>query len=588
MSEPADCHAIACRVIFVRHGEGFHNVVLNQQEAALVCDPVLTPKGEEDARSVFCDNHLFDGQSPQLIIVSPLWRVLQTAVIANGSLPPEKRCSHLQSWDLVASCNNNNRFSHRRSRTELARCFPDISFVHLGSDEPPKKGTEHRPQLKDEIEVLKARCHTLLLKLKGVILRNNYKRVLVFSHGGVIRNVLACVIGLGRDHTVAEPNVGTHAEICLMQPMAGTDCWWSLPRATIIGVMAVRTLVIDSSGPSSSSRPLTKLGTHTGSSPKWTVDSISIDQRHSDYQQFIRPVYAHAPLRNFLVDLHLEKVREKCSPWFAAVGNFHILPGPAFLARMLLLNAPEEPTSSNPSQSLAATRQFLLSGQADIDDPHPMAHRGTVIKLLSWWSHPEMIAAHCQRASPSQSWNLPELFRKYGLHKFEVGGCVEELKKAKSHLIQDSDVLPLPDGQITNLFTVRDLTATHIPELLALRQEINQLVERLLQFTILDDEHNINCSHDSARQLIQANVLPVYHYFHSYVNVGYHQLHLHTMLGHTHRIQEDPDSSQLLVSLDEVLRQLKHAGFVDPGPFVLSAPMIEQLSTKIHHPTDPN
>lgn len=77
-------------VYFVRHGQAWHNQLLDWN----LPDPELTPKGEEQSFSLQSGSRLAAalsadaGRRAELLVVSPLRRTLQTALVGFGDLKP--------------------------------------------------------------------------------------------------------------------------------------------------------------------------------------------------------------------------------------------------------------------------------------------------------------------------------------------------------------------------------------------------------------------------------------------------------------------------------------------------------------------
>ena len=101
------------KVLLLRHGEGVHNVA-PWGEGGL--DPHLTEKGRMQAAALQGDQQL---ATVELLIVSPLSRAIQTAVLAFGETP---KCRvilsplHSERWD--------NECDEGRPKSELLKEFP--------------------------------------------------------------------------------------------------------------------------------------------------------------------------------------------------------------------------------------------------------------------------------------------------------------------------------------------------------------------------------------------------------------------------------------------------------------------------------
>jgi broad specificity phosphatase PhoE len=149
----------------LRHGQSLHNV----QRGYPHRDPPLTELGSQQANNVRLLTE------PSLILVSPMTRTIQTALIVFGHLintSPAK--AELQVWpDLReahdAICNKGV------SRTELAAKFPqvDLSACHEEWDYPP-----HNPD--DAI----VRAESVRYRLKE--LSHSYNNIVLILHRGFI------------------------------------------------------------------------------------------------------------------------------------------------------------------------------------------------------------------------------------------------------------------------------------------------------------------------------------------------------------------------------------------------------------------
>ena len=92
MSESVDRGAAELRLTFIRHGQAEHNAAfLDGLAGGRILDPQLTSLGEAQARGLRADGlvaRVFADDPPELIVVSPLRRALQTAWLGfGGGLP---------------------------------------------------------------------------------------------------------------------------------------------------------------------------------------------------------------------------------------------------------------------------------------------------------------------------------------------------------------------------------------------------------------------------------------------------------------------------------------------------------------------
>ena len=103
------------QIFLVRHGEGTHNATGDGSKV----DPQLTAYGEAQAAALRGHKHL---SSPELIIVSPLSRAVQTAVGVFGEKPAARTVLsplHTERWS--AKCDEG------RCKSELLAQFPFLA-----------------------------------------------------------------------------------------------------------------------------------------------------------------------------------------------------------------------------------------------------------------------------------------------------------------------------------------------------------------------------------------------------------------------------------------------------------------------------
>lgn len=218
-------------VVLYRHGQGEHNLKDPSTGKSHLerFDPPLTPQGESEARKI---NAAMRANPPDVAFVSPLWRTLQTAGFALDGVS----CLRY-ALENVREGNNRTKCNHRRPLAEEhEHAFPwlDISLL-LGELVGPVAGEEFRPDLKDEIQVTRARAQQVL----NFLARRTEQRIAIFSHQGFIRNLAAIVVGLGRHHSLCAPRTGSAVTVCLMEG-AGAEKWWELEASTEIVVHPIR------------------------------------------------------------------------------------------------------------------------------------------------------------------------------------------------------------------------------------------------------------------------------------------------------------------------------------------------------------
>jgi len=113
-------------VHLIRHAEGWHNVIQTEENYNKYQDPVLTPFGESQARSLRSSfTH-----KPDLIVISPMTRTIQTALL--GVVSPDIPTilhADMQETDFYL-CNKGSDVSILRK--EFAHTSLDFSVVPDG------------------------------------------------------------------------------------------------------------------------------------------------------------------------------------------------------------------------------------------------------------------------------------------------------------------------------------------------------------------------------------------------------------------------------------------------------------------------
>ena len=177
------------QVIFVRHGEGYHQLPPNYLQTF---DPELTELGITQAKLVKLN------WIPNCLVVSPSIRTLQTAEIIAQNLS----CPLIVHEDCREGCNN-KLCNHRSSLSILKEKFPSSKFDWslIVSEEDLLMGTEFRTERKDEVRAVRTRAHGFLLYLSQMI----YNNIIVVTHQGFIRCVLSNILELDTEHSVSMP-----------------------------------------------------------------------------------------------------------------------------------------------------------------------------------------------------------------------------------------------------------------------------------------------------------------------------------------------------------------------------------------------
>eukprot|EP01124_Arcella_intermedia_P026448 TRINITY_DN4970_c0_g1_i1.p1 TRINITY_DN4970_c0_g1~~TRINITY_DN4970_c0_g1_i1.p1 ORF type:complete len:175 (-),score=43.87 TRINITY_DN4970_c0_g1_i1:8-532(-) len=147
--------SVLCRVLLVRHGQGYHNVLDSFGKKQLhLADPSLTPKGEGEAREAFSKwkDFKFD-----VMYVSPLRRALQTAHLATQQLPTSQFPCPLVAHEDASEMNERSPCNHRRPLGELREEFPLVDWPLL-EENGPTPGLEACKTHQEEIVLVRKRA----------------------------------------------------------------------------------------------------------------------------------------------------------------------------------------------------------------------------------------------------------------------------------------------------------------------------------------------------------------------------------------------------------------------------------------------
>lgn len=228
---------VLSRVLFIRHGKGYHNEEIEGKQQVQRFDAELMEEGRQEARAVFQSPEFCAEFKPDVIYASPLTRTLTTALLALEGRPDKWSCPIIAN-ELLREGNNRNACNWRRPVSTLRSKFPGVDFFRL-DENGPQSGEEHRLVLKDEIEVVKARAQEFLEFLQQQIEKKEkpHSTVACFSHSGFIRILIGYVLGLGRHHSVKNLNTGGTTEILLVQH--GNDIYWRLPKNAVVEVVPI-------------------------------------------------------------------------------------------------------------------------------------------------------------------------------------------------------------------------------------------------------------------------------------------------------------------------------------------------------------
>lgn len=252
---PNEVHGerITKRIVFIRHGQGYHNLDGGRPAEF---DPALTPQGEKEARAVFADGSLANFV-PTLALVSPLWRTLQTCTLAlRQACELGHECPRIVATDGVREHNNCNPCNHRRviSQEEHAREFPEVDLSLVDPVGPPNGAEWVDASYKDAFGLLRARARSMLDDLAA----RPDEQIAVFTHGTFIRAVISEVLDLNVHHWGACPPTGTPVEVWQVEGVGseGRDSYryWELARPASID--SIGATAVPTAGPSTKRPPL--------------------------------------------------------------------------------------------------------------------------------------------------------------------------------------------------------------------------------------------------------------------------------------------------------------------------------------------
>ncbi len=106
---------------------------------------------------------------------------------------------------------------------------------------------------------------------------------------------------------------------------------------------------------------------------------------------------------------------------------------------------------------------------------------------------------------------------------------VSLLKEIQSPLIEFSDTYL--QNKVNYLCTSYDLSAEYINALIELRNNVT-MFEKSSRMKVIDysNFHGVTCNKIEIESIMRNNEFPVFHFSFIYVNLGYHCLHLHSMV----------------------------------------------------------
>ncbi|XP_010544050.1 PREDICTED: phosphoglycerate mutase-like protein 1 [Tarenaya hassleriana] len=180
----------SCKIIhLVRHGQAMHNVEAEKDRNALLSphlfDPPLTDLGHEQLENL--RKHVVGSgllKRVELVVTSPLFRAMQTAVGVFGS----EDQSHISSsppicaLELARDRNGLRPPDMRRNVSESQALFPTIDFSLMESEED----NLWNPDVRESEEELLARG----LEFMKWLWTRPEKEVVVVSHGIMLQHML--------------------------------------------------------------------------------------------------------------------------------------------------------------------------------------------------------------------------------------------------------------------------------------------------------------------------------------------------------------------------------------------------------------
>lgn len=153
-------------ITLLRHGHAWNNMI-----SGFPCrDPILTERGQRQASEVRLSH------TPDLIVVSPLTRTLQTAIIAfdidstrlTAPIP-------VQVWPDLRECGD-RPFNFARPRSQLQARYPYLDFSECS-----------RSGVYDQSHSGRSRARRVRRRL--VELSRTYRHIVVVSHQGFIKRL---------------------------------------------------------------------------------------------------------------------------------------------------------------------------------------------------------------------------------------------------------------------------------------------------------------------------------------------------------------------------------------------------------------
>lgn len=236
--EPSEEHVVK-RVLFCRHGEGYHN--LKDADGGLsalqIPDAELTERGKVEARGIFAA--LPSGRldfKPDIVLVSPLWRTLQTCTLAMAARHDRHTCP-VVAMEEVREHNNLNKCNHRRPiQSAHLTTFPEVDFSGIDAHGPPPESEWAEPY-KVAFGLIRLRAERALQAIDA----RPEERIAVFCHATFMRALLSQVLGIAPHHAVQPPRTGQAIEVWRIETPAGERYWEMKTETPAVVGLALRT-----------------------------------------------------------------------------------------------------------------------------------------------------------------------------------------------------------------------------------------------------------------------------------------------------------------------------------------------------------
>ncbi|KAK7732513.1 hypothetical protein SLS53_008398 [Cytospora paraplurivora] len=157
-------------ITLLRHGHAWNNMI-----SGFPCrDPILTERGQAQAASVRLS------RPPDLIVVSPLTRTLETAIIAFGHLfrnPNAPNAVPVQIWPDLRECGD-RPYNQGRTRAQLQARYPFLDFSECSPSGVYDNYNERRGYRRAR------RVRRRLMEMS-----RTYSHIVVVSHQGFIHRL---------------------------------------------------------------------------------------------------------------------------------------------------------------------------------------------------------------------------------------------------------------------------------------------------------------------------------------------------------------------------------------------------------------